>query len=229
MIHPAFMGHTLSGDNTKENVAKFLAGGLTLDKDGWLYGDNVIVAPIPEAFTQARIEPIGAILHSNAAPRLTPWQNLIKFWARTDISGEAHFQVPMTGPGIQAVPLGRKADCNYKGNFFFKDGKPRGYISFETADFGGASLPTTVWSPSQLDFMIAVNFLSCVAYKTACSQCPTPYSSGIDYHSKFKEWSVFTGKTCPGAARIRQMDYIRSEVASRLIEYYAQCGGSCPV
>lgn len=229
MIHPSFMGNTLSGDNTKENVARYLAGGLILNSEGWFEGPTCNIAPVePEASTQAKIKPIGSILHSNAAPRYTKAIALLLYWRRKDVNGEAHFQVDDSGIGTQAIPIFRKADCNAKGNFFYKNGQPRGYISYETSDFGGATLSTTPWSLGQLEFMIATNFLMCAAEGTACSQCPTPYSSGIDYHSKFPEWSIYKGKTCPGAARIRQMDYVRTEVAKRLAEYFSQCGGSCP-
>lgn len=230
MIHPVLMGDTLSGDNTKLNVALYLTGGHLIDHEGWIIGPSCrpTVPELPEASTQAKIQPIGAILHSNAAPRLTPTQALMNFWRRKDITGEAHFQVGIDGQTEQAIPIFRKADCNAKGNFFYKDGKPRGYISFETADFGGATLSTTPWTLPQMEFMISANFLICLAAGTSCQQCPGPYSSGIDYHSKFKEWSIYTGKTCPGAARIRQMDYLRFGVAERLAEFYKQCGGSCP-
>lgn len=229
MIHPRLLGNTIDGSNSRENVARMLASGMLMNSEGWIEGppDKIIQSPIPEAYTQAKIKPTGSILHSNSAPGLTPWQSLIKYWTRKDITGEAHFQVPLSFPGIQAVPVTRKADCNYKGNFFYKDGEAKGYVSFETADLGQASLKTKEWELDQLEFMISVNFLICLCYDAACSACPTPYSSGIDYHSKFKEWSIYTGKTCPGAARIRQMDYIRIEVANRLAEFFKQCGGKC--
>jgi len=219
MTHPAFQGLTLDGTNTKENVAKFLAGGHILDAEGWVHGPNNSIEPIPEAFTQNKINPRTFILHSNAAPAYTRPERLIMFWRRKDINGEAHFQVDWN-KAKQAIPMSRRADCNFKANNFA--------ISFETADNGAKTLPDTPWFLGQLEFMTSVMFLGCVAYNMPCSQAPSWFSGGIDYHSKFKEWSSFTGKTCPGAARIRQMDYVRSKVATKLAEYYKQCGGSCP-
>lgn len=226
-LHPEFLGPTLLGDNTKENVARFLSGGHILDAEGWVHGPKVIRTPIPEAFTQPLITPELVILHSNAAPSYTRAERLIAFWRRADINGEAHLQLDLNGTGYQAIPVSRRADCNYKVNSFFKNGKRCGAISWETADNGAATLPVTPWNMDMLDTLISFNFLFCAAYKIGCGACPSPFSTGIDYHSKFREWSSFTGKTCPGASRIRQMDYVRTEVASRLAEYYRQCGGAC--
>ena len=228
MLHPAFQGRTLDGTNSKENVAKFLSGGHILDSEGFIFGPNAFPSPIPENLTQPAIKPELIILHSNAGPTYSKWQALIAFIKRADVDKDFHFDVDLDGKAAQAISIFRRADCNYKANRFLKNGKWCGAISFETADKGYPTLENTEWNFAQLETLIGFSFLFCVACSISCQACPSPYSSGIDYHSKFKEWSNVTGKTCPGAARIRQMDYVRTEVAKRLAEYYRQCGGSCP-
>jgi hypothetical protein len=229
MLHPAFHGTTIDGTNTKENVALYLTKGrLLLADDGTLYGSHALYQPIPEASTQPRITPIMGILHSNAAPAYTRWERLVAYWRRADITGEAHFQVDLSGLGIQALPVTRRADCNFKANSFIKNGTLCGAISYETADYGAATLANTEWNLEQLEFIISSMFLFCIAYRIYCTPCGGPYESGLGYHTQYPEWSSYTGKTCPGSARIKQMPYIFHELTLRIAEYYKQCGGSCP-
>jgi hypothetical protein len=214
-----------------------------IDKSHWVHGPAGLttIKPIPEAYTQSLIRPIGSIQHSNAGPHETPWWNLWAYMNRSDITGEAHFQLDgVDGDDthlVQLIPLNRRADCNYKGNYFVKDGLPRGYVSFETQDNGAASLPVTPWSIGnineggsiwgQIDVLIAVNTLICVTYGSWCS-VPTHWQdSGIGHHSQYKEWSVYVGKTCPGEARIRQMDYLRQQVAIKLAAFSDATGWRC--
>lgn len=229
MLHPLLQGTTIDGSNSKENVALYLTHGkLLMDSEGWLYGEGVIVAPIPEAATQPIIEPRLAILHTNAAPKYTKPEALIAYWRRADITGEAHFQNDYSPQLTQALPVTRRADCNYKANSFVKNGRLEGAISYESADDGYPTLPTTPWNLNQLESFCASLFLIKVCYPNLWCTSPTAWDDrGIGYHSQFKEWSSFTGKTCPGAMRIRQMDYIRQEVQLRVAEFYKQCGGSC--
>jgi hypothetical protein len=67
-----------------------------------------------------------------------------------------------------------------------------------------------------------------VVYRIPCTSPPYWNSGGIGHHCQFPEWSTFVGKTCPGAARIRQMDWVRGEVAGRVANYHSIVGGSCP-
>jgi hypothetical protein len=218
-----------------------------IDNAHWVHGPDGIVTTwdrpaIPEASTQAIIRPIGSIQHSNAGPHETPWWNLAAYWNRADITGEAHFQLdgvdgPVETKLFQAIPLNRRADCNYRANYFIKDGMPRGFISFETQDNGGSSLPVTPWSIGnieqggnqwgQIDVLVAVNTLICVTYGTYCSYPTHWQDSGIGHHSAYKEWSVYVGKTCPGEARIRQMDYLRAKVAEKLAAFSDATGWRC--
>ena len=173
---------------------------------GLLEGEGVIWALLPEAQTQKIITPRTVILHSQAGPTFTPWQNLIAYMRRTDIVGEAHCLVNMDGTIVQAMPFNRKADCNYRANDFA--------ISFETQDLGCPTLATTPWSIPQLNIM--TNALAAIGhhYGIPYTSPTTWYDEGIGYHSQYPEWSSYTGKTCPGAARIRQMDFVRTTAAS---------------
>ncbi len=174
---------------------------------------------LPEAKTQPYIIPRSVILHTNAGPAYTRWQSLVLYFKRADIGIEPHGQVDWDGKLAQTMPLNRKADCNYKANGWYFGSKYYGAISFETADLGWPTLDKTPWTLGQVDTLIKLNTLI-VAYLTDdCGQCATWDDSGIDYHSKFKEWSVYVGKTCPGYARIMQMDYIRQRVADNIARF----------
>jgi hypothetical protein len=66
-----------------------------------------------------------------------------------------------------------------------------------------------------------------VCYGIACTN-PTRWDdTGIGHHCQYPEWSSYTGKTCPGAARIRQMDYVRHTVAGMLADYSKATGWQC--
>lgn len=212
----------------------FRIGDETIHGDFYINKDHLIVSPNcrvelvePEAHSQNIIIPRSSILHSNAGPSKTGWMNLIKYWRRKDITGEAHFQVPLNDKIVQAMPLNRKADCNYKANGFWLDGKYYGAISFETGDNGHPTLDKTPWTPTQLAHIIGVNVCLAVVYGIWCTTPAYWTDTGIGHHSQFKEWSSYVGKTCPGAARIRQMDFVRSQVAERLALYGQHTGWQC--
>lgn len=215
--------------------------------DWYIDRNNLIRGPVgryrhelvePEASTQPFIVPTLSILHSNAGPNRTFWENLIRYWRRNDINGEAHLQIHGVSDShatvVQGIPFNRRADCNYKANRFLRrDGLYGGAISFETQDNGAALLPVTPWSSNhntwsgQVEVMISTLTCLCVTYGMWCTMPAGPYDSGIGHHILYKEWSAYTGKTCPGAARIRQMDYIRTEVAKMLVEFSAHTGWKC--
>lgn len=206
-----------------------------ITKDYYINTDHMVVSPrishqliLPEAESQPIINPYLAILHSNAGPRRTRWESLIAFWRRLDITGEAHFQLNDYG-SVQGMPLNRRADCNYKANSFWKHGALQGAISFETEDNGGATLSTTPWTLNQLQDIIGILTCISVVYKVWCTAPAYWNDSGIGHHSQFPEWSSYTGKTCPGAARIRQMDWIRGAVANNLASYGELTGWQCGI
>jgi hypothetical protein len=208
-------------------------GGYWIDDRHLLHGPNVSVRLIPEASTQPEIHPRSAILHTNAGA--TSAKSLWAWITRAGNTGEPHFQV---GYDIieQYMPLNVRADCNYSANSFKIAGSAlvHGAISFETQDNGSASINNTPWKPAQFTTLIGV--LSCLAvvYGVHCTQPATWDGSGIGHHSlfpfqgvRFKSWTNVRGKTCPGRARIAQMDAIRNGVAHQLAEYGHATGWKC--
>lgn len=195
--------------------------------DYYVNSSHMLIGPnvrheliVPEATTNPEIYPWSIILHSQAGPRRTAWQSLVAYMRRSDITLEAHFLVELDGTIVQTMPLNRRADCNYKANRFRVPfwGSPNGQldvgaISFETQDEGSGTLAHTPWSVPQLDAI--TNAIAAIGHKYGVpyTQPATWMDRGVGHHSLFPEWSSYTGKTCPGAARIRQMDYVRTTAA----------------
>lgn len=173
---------------------------------GLLDGDDRVTWDLlPETWSQTIIVPRLIILHSQSGPRRTAAEALVAFMRRADIVGEAHLIPNLDGTIRQTMPFNVRADCNYKANPFA--------ISMETQDEGAPTLPTTPWALPQLD--VICNAIAAIGHKYGVPYTnPTTWTdAGVGYHSQYKEWSSFTGKTCPGAARIRQMDYVRATAA----------------
>lgn len=175
---------------------------------------------VPESTTNPEIQPWSIIMHSQAGPRKTRWEQLLAYMNRKDITLEAHFLVEMDGTIVQTMPLNRRADCNYKANAFQVPfwGSPTGKlnvgaISFETQDEGAATLWNTPWTLPQVTAI--VNAVAAIGHKYGIpyEQPATWNSRGVGHHSLHPEWSSYKGKTCPGAARIKQMDYVRMTAA----------------
>lgn len=195
--------------------------------DYYVNSQHMLIGPnvrheliVPEATTNPEIYPWSIILHSQAGPRKTAWQALVAYMRRSDISLEAHFLVEMDGTIVQTMPLNRRADCNYKANRFRVPfwGSGTGYldvgaISFETQDEGTATLWNTPWTLPQVTAIS--NAVAAIGHKYGIPYTsPTSWQDrGVGYHSQYKEWSSYTGKSCPGAARIKQMDYVRATAA----------------
>jgi hypothetical protein len=170
-----------------------------------LEGPGVVFDPIPESFSQPFITPRLMIMHSNAGPRKTPGEALVNWMRRSDVVGEAHLVPAMDGTIRQVIPFNRRADCNYKANQFA--------ISFETQDNGAATLEETPWTIEQFNAMAGA-IAAIGHYYGIPYQNPAHWQdSGVGYHSQYKEWSSYTGKTCPGRARIYQMDELRRQAA----------------
>lgn len=243
--HPVLQKQLPDGRTWRDIVA-WITNGYWLDANGWIRGGVANPQPVlPEAGPvdqggQPVIHPRSVILHSNAGPRKTAWASIVKYWRRKDVTGEPHFQVHGVDAGsnlaaaslVQAMPLNRRADCNAKANSWWRhrpNGTPVrvGAISFETEDRGYPTLDTTPWSIAQLHAMIGAITVICVVYGVACSDVPTWDGTGIGFHSRFPEWSIYKGKTCPGAARIRQMDSIRAAVAENLAKFSHETDWHC--
>lgn len=226
--HPTISGVALDGQTPKVDVLAYITGGYVVNNYGLLVGPNVHTRLIPEAHTQPWITPRNIIDHSNAGSTPSRWESLFKWVSRNDVNGEPHLQIDMDGQIAQFVPFHVRADCNAKANAWWWQGERFGAISHETADMGAATLATTPWPAPQFDAMVAAHTAECVVYRIRCTATTKWDDSGIGYHSQFPEWSIYKGKTCPGAARIRQMDELRRRVAVNVGRYYELCGGGCP-
>ena len=202
-------------------LAMEVSGGYWIADNRLYHKDpfKVVYKPILENYTQDKIIPHGAILHSNASPAYVPWYSLWKYWQRADITGEAHFQSELDGTLIQSIDYNVVAHCNYKANRWTYEGKAYGFISFETADYGAASLDKTPWNQDQLEALIGALTVQCLWFGNDCTTPVGPFDSGIGYHSQYPEWSPWV-KTCPGAQRIKQMDYIRLRVAGNILKFH---------
>lgn len=215
------------------DILSYITGGYTVTDRHTINGPHVVYRPIPESVTQPTIEPRSAILHTNAG--LNSASSLWAYISRASVTGEPHFQVGYESME-QYMPLNRRADCNYSANLWREGLHTYGAISFETQDNGSATVNSTPWTFRQLDLI--TNTLTCigVVYGVACVQPATWDASGIGHHTLFPfqgigrpAWTNVRGKTCPGAARIAQMDEIRRQVATKLGEFAKhtdwKCGG----
>jgi len=223
--HPVLLQTTADGRRW-DDILAFITGGYYIDADHWLVGPDVVKSPIPEASTQPVIHPWSAILHSNAGPKSSGWRALWLWVRNLSVNGEPHFQNAYDAIA-QYMPLNRRADCNAKANSWKRNGKVVGAVSFETQDNGAATLAETPWTFDQVRRMVATLTCTSVVYGVWCTAPVSWDDSGIGYHSQFKEWSIYVGKTCPGAARIRQMDHIRAEVQKNLAAFIENTGWAC--
>jgi len=213
------------------DVLSAITGGYTITAADVLVGPRVVYRPIPESTTQPIIKPRSAILHTNAGK--TSARSLWAYYTNPLVSGESHLQVSFDGVE-QYLPFTRRADCNYSANRWRDGSTMWGAISFETQDLGAATVDTTPWSLQQLESMIATLTCLAVVYGIQCTQPATWNASGIGHHTLFPfqgigrpAWTNVRGKTCPGRARIAQMDYIRRRVADNLGQFVQQTGWQC--
>lgn len=223
---PLNPGQQIYYSPTEKDIIRYLNHSYIFDSNGVLEGVDAIWKPIPENNTQPTIVPRGSIAHTNGATYYTPWYSLWKFWNRSDITKEAHFQLDLDGTIIQAMSVHRRADCNYKANMFYLNSIPYGFISYEAADKGAATLDKTGYTLPQLHDMVCINTALVLQYGVHCTMPATWTSSGIGHHCLHDEWSQHNGP-CPGKARIAQMDYIRRDVTERVAHILQGMGKSC--
>lgn len=226
--HLAFVGVGIDGKTSKVDIIKAATGGYWIDALDVLHGPNVTYKPLPEASKQPLIIPRSAIMHSQSGPKRTSWQALWTFLARPDVDHESHTIANLDGSIVQLIPFTRRADCNAKANAWLRNGKIVGALSCETQDEGAPTLDRTPWPLAQFTSTAGMLAAQAVAYRIACTAPTTWDDTGIGHHSLFKQWSIYAGKTCPGAARIRQMDELRRLVASQIATFYQYAGGTCP-
>lgn len=193
---------------------------LWIDDEGFLHsepgGPTVITRLLPEALTQQIIRPWSVIRHSEAGGSPTPWERLWAYWARKDISIEAHAIVEMDGTIVQTCPFVRCADNNYRANKWFVDGEWRGAISYETQDLGGATVNYTPWTHDQLESIAQLDAALSAKYQIPVQPTPGPFQQGFEGHYRFPEWSIYQGKTCPGFMRRGQFGYLMDRIRTLL-------------
>lgn len=225
--HSSLTGVALDGHTPKVDVLAYITGGYVINDNDLLVGPNVVTALLPEDATQPKITPRSSILHSNAGTKGAIWSQLRAFLARASET-EPHLQHDMNGVIAQLMRYTTRADCNYKANRWSFSGTWYGALSHETADNGAATLDVTPWPVPQFAGLVASLTCEAICYRVRCTATTTWTDSGIGYHSQFPEWSVFRGKSCPGKARIRQMDEVRRQVTNNVAKFYELCGGTCP-
>lgn len=229
--HPVLQQRVADG-RTWSDIVSWITAGYWLDNQHVIHGPNVTYRPIPESTTQPKITAHSAILHTNAGGNSA--RSLWAYITRAQVVGEPHFQVAYNGVE-QYMPTNRRADCNYSANAWSDaKGHVLGAISFETQDNGAATVETTPWSLTQVNSMTAILTVLAVVYGIQCTQPAAWDASGIGHHSLFpfqgplrKAWTNVRGKTCPGRARIAQMDHIRSVVAHNLAVFSEETGWKC--
>lgn len=238
--HPNLAGVGADGVTPRVDLLAWFSGGYTIDRWNLLHGPvrddgrpSVVHTLLPEGLTQRQIRQRAAILHSNAGSSPSRWEQLRAFLLRaTDTEPHLQLDGPWSAGGVdgqfaQFVPFDRRADCNYKANGWTHDGDYWGALSIETGDNGAGSLAVTPWTLPMFAALRGALVAFCVTYGIACTPTTAWDDSGIGYHSQFAEWSAYKGKTCPGAARIRQVPQLLSEVQGRLALYHEHAGSRC--
>lgn len=193
---------------------------LWVDDSGILHSDGATplrVELLPEATTSPVIAPWSVIRHTQSGSPLTRWEQLRTYWARKEIVIEAHCIVEMSGLLVQVMPFTRRADCNAKANSWYEGGQLRGAISYETQDLGGATVNTTPWTEAQLETIAQLDAALADKYKIPVRRPLAWNDRGMDGHYRFKEWSIYTGKTCPGYARRDQFPRLEARVLELLL------------
>ena len=232
--HTRLLGKAPNGARFVDALAR-VNGGYYINVQDRLVGPGVVTRLIPENSTQPLIVPRSAILHTNAGTGGA--KSLYGWITQASVTGEPHFQVAKDGTVEQYMELTKRADCNYSANRWIdpKTKQAYGAVSFETQDDGAATLNRTPWALPQVGALVGALTAICATYGVQCIQPATWDASGIGHHSLFpfqgigsKAWTNVRGKTCPGAARIAQMDEIRRQVQHRLALYSQATGWKCP-
>lgn len=158
--------------------------------------------PLPENATQSRIAPTQVILHTAVdAPGPT---RLRSYFAREDVGVESHFWITLSGEVVQMMDTEVRADANRYAN---RRPDGTGAISIETEDEGD---PLGVpWTSAQLEALEKVIRWASAEHDIPLRACQSPSDPGLGYHAQWgapSAWTPSSGKTCPGATRIRQYE-----------------------
>jgi hypothetical protein len=180
--------------------------------------------PIGEAITQPSIHPWSFILHTMGGPNTTTPNQLWLYWNRGDVTGEAHLALGY-GTLIQALPFTTRADNNAKANRWWVP-ELNGYVgavSVETQDNGynlDPGIAKAPWNQFQMEHLAGISAFLKLRYNVPIARPVTWDGRGIDGHRRFPEWSIYTGKSCPGDARWAQIPTILAW-ANEIINYQA--------
>lgn len=152
--------------------------------------------PLPENWTQPRIDPSVAIIHS-AVDAPGP-SSLFPFFARSDVKVETTFFIKNDGAIEQYMDTEVRADGNRWANGFA--------VSIETEDDGDPD--QRPWTLAQIVSMRRLlEWLFRVHPKIKRRICPAWNAPGVGWHSMWgapSPWTPTRGKTCPGLTRIPQ-------------------------
>lgn len=168
---------------------------------------GAVWSPLPENATQGSITPTQFIIHT-AVDHPGP-SNIPGYFARTDVSVESHFWIPLDGKTVQMMDTNVRADANLKGN--------SRAISVETEDEGDPE--ANPWTPAQLEALIDLMLWVEETHGVPMEIMPEWDAPGIGWHSMWgfgdgryhtggyrtNPWTNSTGKTCPGRTRIEQI------------------------
>lgn len=163
------------------------------------------------------------IFHSHSGPGTETAAKVKSYIERSWAGGDHGVTVPhehldVEGPRTQLLPWDRVGISSYRANPFC--------IGVETADRQGANIEAEPWSEGQLQAMaeICVEFAQRTGYPI--ERATAWDGHGIGYHSMWGQntvlfpnrnpWTMYKGKTCPGAFRISQFDEVLAE-ANRML------------
>lgn len=231
--HPALAELTPNGQAKVDFLAWF-NDGYVIDDHHLLAGrpDMITIKLLPEARQQNVIHPGLIIKHTQGGSKKSTNANLWTYCNNQTVVDEPHVAGPQMDDGkmLQMMPFNITAHCSKDANYFLRDGKPCGAISFETQDLGSdnADINKTPWTLQQLNSSAGALTACCATYGIRCTAPAWYRDNGIGHHNLFVEWSKRIPNACPGNARIRQMDWLRQEVAGRLGNYYNAVGMVCP-
>ena len=244
--HPTLASTSADGEVLVDILADVNEGYVVNDQHllvNTVNATSVKTMLLPEAGSQHKIQPRLVIQHTNGGKESATIENLFGFRGQPKVDIEAHLQVQMDGVIGQFIPFNVEADANTDANRFTLNGKVFGAISHETQDSGSkhVSIDKDPWTMSQLAAIIGATTAECVTYNIRCTPPTVWNDTGIGHHSMFPflgndaqghhikgTWSLARGKPCPGAARIKQMDFLRNAVAQRMAAFYQRSGGHCP-
>ena len=175
--------------------------------------------PIPEASTQPAIVPWSVIYHTMAGPRSTSPENLWTYINRGDINGECHLILGYSSI-IQALPFNVRADNNYKANSWFVGNERRGSLSVEAQDDGANyNIEDDPWTSFQLEHLAGFSAFAHLRYGIPLDRVEGNWQdAGCDGHRAWPEWSVYTGKTCPGGRRWEQIPDVLA-LAAEIVDW----------